>query len=103
MRASQDYRVRLNLRMLFTTRCFGSYRACDCGRSIGYWERSRHHTIVWVEPNPTLFKRLAANTAAIKNKVRFVIASLMGSSSTLRLPPPHIALSLRSQPNSPYH
>ena len=34
-----------------------------------YWKSVPHHTIVWVEPNPSLFLKLAANTAHVTNKV----------------------------------
>jgi hypothetical protein len=34
-----------------------------------YWKSVPHHTIVWVEPNPSLFAKLSANTAHIQNKV----------------------------------
>jgi hypothetical protein len=37
---------------------------------FGYWKRVPQHTITWVEPNPTLYERLAKNTEEIKNKVR---------------------------------
>eukprot|EP00035_Acanthoeca_spectabilis_P023039 m.447292 g.447292 ORF g.447292 m.447292 type:complete len:324 (+) comp19500_c0_seq1:114-1085(+) len=36
---------------------------------FGYWQKVSQHTITWVEPNPTLFKRLSKNTANISNKV----------------------------------
>jgi len=43
---------------------------------FGYWSKVPQHTITWVEPNPTLFKRLTANTVAIPNKVRVVYQAL---------------------------
>lgn len=44
-------------------------RSFDPAWEFGYWKKSPHHTIVWVEPNPILFKKLEGNTADIANKV----------------------------------
>lgn len=46
----------------------------DPAWNLDYWKRSPHHTIVWVEPNPTLFNRLSSNTAEIEQKVLLNLA-----------------------------